>query len=103
MGHTHRLHRLSLEKREPTDTVRVTADLFSQKTQYLPQDSNLYSLCGEDLEPLEGKSWLINYTSHQDALCILTLRTTPCLTVLILAKVSVPSELNNNQVETLKL
>ena len=88
---------------KPTHTVRVKADVISKKKQYLPQDSNLHSLCSENLEPLEGKSRPINYTSHQDALCILTLRATPCLTVFILAQVPVPSELNNNQVEAFKL
>lgn len=103
MGQIRLLHRLSLKKKETLLTLSGSKLTSSVKKQYLPQDINLHSLCDEDLEPLEGKSWLMNYTSHQDALSILTLRTTPCLTVLILVNVPVPSELNNYQVEALKL
>jgi len=83
LGCTLYVFSTGLASRKETLLTLLGSKLTSSvKKQYLPQGNNLHSLCGENLEPLEGNSWSINYTPHQDALCILTLRTTPCLTVL---------------------
>lgn len=62
------LHRVSLEIRQPTQTVKVKAVLISQK-QYPPQDSQIHSLCCENIKPPKVRTdWLLAH--HTMKLCV---------------------------------